>query len=281
MWIKKYKPYTPSRRFMTWYTFEEITKSKPEKSLTVFIKKSAWRNNKWRITIRFRWGWHKKLYRIIDFKWYDKLWIPWKVESIQYDPYRSSRIALINYVDWEKRYVLAWKWIKVWQLIVCWPDWQYSEWNRKQLKDIPDWFNVFNLEFTPYTKWKLLKSAWSFWTLMGRDENLNIVFVKLQSWEVRKFNEKCWATIWIVSNEEHKNIVIWKAWRSRWLWKKPHVLWKSMNPVDHPHWWWEWHTDIALKYPKSFSGRPVPPGKKTRKKSKWSSKFIVSRRTKN
>jgi large subunit ribosomal protein L2 len=103
----------------------------------------------------------------------------------------------------------------------------------------------------------------------------------MPSWEVRKFNNKCWATIWEVGNEEHKNIVIWKAWRNRWLGRRPHVRWKAMNPVDHPHGGWEWATDIGLKYPKSFSWKPVPPGKKTRRKKKWSDKFIVSRRTKN
>lgn len=281
MWIKVYKPYTPSRRFMTGYDFSDITTTNPEKSLVKFLWKNAWRNQYWRITTRFRWGGHKKLYRVIDFMWYDKLEIPGKVSTIEYDPYRNARIALITYADWEKRYNIAWKWISVWDSIAVTAEPVYTAGNRKQLKNIPEWYNIFNLEVTPFTKAKLLRSAWNSATIIGKDEQLKVVFVKLASGEVRKFNEECWATIWEVSNEEHKNIVLWKAWRSRWLWRRPQVRWKAMNPVDHPHWGWEWRTDIALRYPKAFNGRPVPPGKKTRAKKKWSDKFIVSRRTKN
>jgi len=281
MWIKVYKPYTPSRRFMTWYTFDEITKTKPEKSLTVFIWSTWWRNNQWRITSRFRWGGHKRLYRIVDFKWYDKVWIPAKVATVEYDPYRTARIALLNYVDWEKRYVLAWKGIKVGSTVLVWETSSFEPGNRRQLKDIPEWFNIFNLEVTPFTKSKLLRSAWSFATLVGKDDQQKIVFIKLTSWEVRKFDEKCWATIWEVGNDEHKNIVIWKAWRNRWLWRKPEVLWKSMNPVDHPHGGWEWHALIGMVAPKAFNWRNVAPWIKTRKSKKWSTKFIVTRRTKN
>lgn len=281
MAIKIYKPYTPSRRFMTGYVFDDITKTEPEKKLTKFIWSTAWRNNMWRVTTRFRGAWHKRLYRIIDFKWYDKLNVPWKVSAIEYDPYRTCRIALVVFADWEKRYMLAWKGIKVWDAVMIWENSPLKTWNRKQLKDIPEWFNIFNVEITPFTKWKLCRSAWSFISITGKDAALKSVFLKMPSWEIRKFDEKCRATIWQIWNEDHKNIVIWKAWRQRWLWKKPHVLWKSMNPCDHPHWGWEWHTDIGLKYPKSNSWRPVPPGKKTRKVKKWSTKFIVSRRTKN
>lgn len=280
MWVKTYKPYTPSRRFMTGYDFSDITKTEPEKNLCKFIKSKAWRNNQWRITSRFRWAGHKRLYRIIDFKGYDKLNIPAKVSAIEYDPYRTWRIALLNFADWEKRYVLAWKNIKVWDVITTWDQAKLTSWNRKQLKDIPEWFSVFNLEYTPFSSWKIIRSAWTYATLSWKDENEKIVYVKMPSWEVRKFNENCWATIWQIWNEDHKNIVIWKAWRQRWLWRKPNVLWKSMNPVDHPHGWWEWHTDIGLVYPKAFNWRPVPAWKKTRKSNKWSDKFIVSRRKK-
>ncbi len=278
MGIKTYKPYTPSRRFMTGYTFDEITKTRPEKSLTVFVLSSGGRNNQWRITARFR-GWrHKRLYRIVDFRGYDKIGVPGKVVSIEYDPFRSARIALVSYRDGEKRYVIAWKGAKVGDEIMNGPDAPLVPGNRKQLKDIPDGFNVFNLEVTPFTKAKLVRSAGNYATITWRDEAKGLVFVKMGSGEIRLFNEKVWATIWEVSNEEHKNIVIGKAWRSRWLGRKPHVLGKSMNPVDHPHGGGEGHTDIGLKYPKSFSGKPVPPGKKTRKKGKWSDKFIVQRR---
>ncbi len=281
MAVKKYKPYTPSRRFMVWYDFSEITKTKPEKSLVKFIGKTWWRNNQWRITSRFIWGGHKRLYRMIDFKWYDKLDIPAKVASIEYDPYRTARIALLNFADGEKRYVLAWKNISVWDKVIIGKDAPIQSWNRKQLKDIPEWLNIFNLEVIPFTEGKLLKSAWAYASIVGKDEATNLVFIKLSSGEVRKFNENCWATIGEIWNEQHQNVVLGKAWRMRWLGRKGRVLWKSMNPVDHPHWWWEWHTDIWLKkWPKSFSGKVVAPGIKTRKNKKWSTKFIVSKRKK-
>ncbi len=280
MWIKKYSPYTPSRRFMTGYTFEEITRKRPEKSLVKFLWAKWWRNNQGRITTRFRWWGHKKLYRIVDFKGYDKLDIPWRVDSIEYDPYRSARIALVVYKDGEKRYVLAWNGAKVWDKIQAGVSSPLTPGNRKQLKDIPEGFSVHNLEFTPFTKWKILKSAWCYGVITWKSQDEWRVFVKLSSWEVRKFDEKCYATLWVVSNEDHKNIVIGKAWRKRWMWYKWKVRGKAMNPVDHPHWGWEGGTDIALKYPKSFTGKPVPPFKKTRKKKKWSDKFIVVRRNK-
>lgn len=263
---------------MTWYDFSDITKSVPEKSLTTFIKSKAWRNNKWRITVRHRWWWHKRLYRHIDFKRYDKANIPATVASIEYDPYRTCRIVLLQYADGEKRYALWWKHVSVWDVVMCGDQSKIASWNRKQLKNIPDGFTIYNLEVTPWTKWKLVRSAWSYATVTWKDEENNLVYVKLQSGEIRKFNEKCWATIGIIGNEEHKNIVLWKAGRSRWLWRRPVVRGKVMNPVDHPHGGWEWSTDIALTYPKSFRGKPVPPGKKTRKKKKWSDKFIVKRR---
>ena len=250
-------------------------------SLTRFIKSKAGRNSAGRITVRSRWCGHKRRYRLIDFRGYDKLNIPAKVVSIEYDPNRTCRIALLNYVDWEKRYVLAWKWIAVWDQIMCWDEALFKPWNRKQLKDIPDSFNVFNLEFTPFTKGKIVRSAWQFAKIMGKEESKWLVYIKMPSWEVRKFNNRCWATIWNVWNEEKALVVVWKAWRSRWMWKRPHVLWKSMNPVDHPHGWWEWHASVGLKkWPKSFTGRIVAPWIKTRRKRKRSDKFIVSRRWK-
>ena len=234
MAIKTYKPYTPSRRFMIWYDFSDLTTKKPEKSLTKFLGKTGGRNNKWRITTRARWGGHKRLYRLIDFRAYDKIDIPAKVASIEYDPYRTCRIALLNYVDGEKRYVLARKGISVWETVMSWENAEIKAWNRKRLKDIPEWVNIFNLEITPQSKGKLVKSAWTYATISWKDDLQGLVFIKLPSGEVRKFNENCRATIWEVSNEQHKNIVIWKAGRQRRLGKKPKVLWVNMNPVDHP-----------------------------------------------
>lgn len=282
MAVKRYRPHTPSRRFAIGYDFSDITKTTPEKSLVKFIGKTWGRNNQGRTTSRFIGGGHKRMYRDIDFKGYDKENIPAKVASIEYDPYRTSRIALLNFADWEKRYVIAWKNIEVGTKVMNGKDSPIQAWNRKQLKDIPEWINIFLLEVTPFSEWKLVKSAGSYATISGKDEATGYVFVKLSSWEVRKFNENCRATIWEIWNEQHKNVILGKAGRMRWLWRKPRMLGKSMNPCDHPHGGWEGHTEIGLKkWPKAFNGRVVAPWIKTRKKKKWSTKFIVSKRTKN
>lgn len=278
MALKTYKPTTPSRRSMTWYNFSELTASRPEKSLTVSLWKTAGRNNQGRVTARHRGGGHKKLYRIMDFRGYDKANIPARVASVEYDPYRTSWIVLLSYADGEKRYVLAWRWAKVGDVVICGSDALLKPGNRKILKDIPDGFTVYNLELLPQTKGKMIRSAWQSGTISWRDEEKKLVYVKLPSGEVRMFYETCRATIGIVSNEDHKNIVLGKAGRMRWMGRKPYVLGKSMNPVDHPHGWGEGHTDLWLKYPKAFNGRPVAPGMKTRSKKKASNKFIAQRR---
>lgn len=281
MALKKYKPYTPSRRFMLWYDFSELTKKRPEKSLTKTISGSGGRNNQGRTTVRFI-GWrHKRLYRLVDFRGYDKLDIPAKVASVEYDPYRTARIALLNYVDGEKRYVLAWKGILVGQEVMNGVKGEIAAGNRKQLKDIPEGMQIYNLEITPFSKGKLIKSAGASATISGKDEASGLVFVKMPSGEVRKFNANCWATIGEVSNADHKNMVIGKAGRQRWLWKKPRVLGKSMNPVDHPHGGGEGHAPIGSKRgPKSFAGKLVGSGIKTRRGKKRSDDFIVSKRKK-
>lgn len=281
MAVKKYKPYTPSRRYMVGYDFSDITKTTPEKSLTVKSKRSAGRNNQGRITLRFRGGGTKRQYRLVDFRGYDKLAIPAKVASIEYDPFRTCRIALLNYVDGEKRYVLARKGIKVGDEVVCGPDAPIASGNRKPLKDIPEGMNIYNLEVTPFSKGKLIKSAGMYATIVGKDENDGLIFIKLPSGEVRKFNENCRATIGQVGNEQHKNIVIGKAGRQRRKGLKPRVLGINMNPVDHPHGGGESHKPIGSKKgPRSFTGKRVAPGIKTRRKKKRSDKFIVSKRTK-
>ena len=247
---------------MLGYDFSDLTTNKPEKSLTKFIGSTGWRNNQWRITSRFMWGWHKRLYRIVDFKGYDKCDIPAKVASIEYDPYRTPRIALLNYADWEKRYVLAWKWVKVGDEVMAWDKAPIADWNRKQLKDIPEGMTVYNLEVTPFSTGKVVKTAGSSALISGRDEATGLVFIKMPSGEVRKFNKNC-------------------AGRQRWKGKRPHILWKNMNPVDHPHGGWEAHSPIGSKrWQKSFSGKRVAAGMKTRSQKKWSTKFIVSGRTK-
>jgi large subunit ribosomal protein L2 len=165
--------------------------------------------------------------------------------------------------------------------VVCGPDAPISFGNRKQLKDIPEGMTIYNLEVTPFSKGKLIKTAGISAAIVGKDENGLLIFVKLPSGEVRKFNENCWATIGIIGNDQHKNIVIGKAGRQRRKGKKPKVLGINMNPVDHPHGGGESHKPLGMKAgPKSFAGKRVAPGIKTRRKKKWSDKFIVSRRTK-
>jgi large subunit ribosomal protein L2 len=282
MAIKKYKPYTPSRRFMVGYDFNEITSQKPEKSLVVSLWRTGGRNNQWRVTSRWMWGGHKRLYRIVDFKGYDKIDIPAKVASVEYDPYRTARIVLLNYADGEKRYALAWKGATVGEEVMVGKNSPIKAGNRKQLKDIPEGMNVFALEVTPFSKGKLIKTAWSYASIVGRDELQKKVFIKMPSGEVRKFDENCWATIGEIGNDQHQNIVIGKAGRQRWMGRKPRVLGKNMNPVDHPHGGWEGHSPIGSKRgPKSFAWKNVSAGIKTRKSKKWSSRFIVSKRTKN
>ena len=279
MAVKKYKPYTPSRRFMIGYDFSDLTQKRPEKSLTKTLGRTGGRNNQGRITSRFMAGGHKRLYRIIDFKGYNKIDIPARVGAVEYDPYRTARIVLLNYVDGEKRYVLGWKGATVGQVVMNGNKGDIAAGNRRQLKDIPEGMNIFNLEITPFSEGKLIKSAGSLATIAGRDEALKVVFVKMPSGEVRKFNENCWATIGELSNGDHKNVVIGKAGRQRWLGRKPRVLGKNMNPVDHPLGGGEAHSPIGSKRgPKSFSGKLVASGMKTRKGKKWSDKFIVSKR---
>ena len=279
MAVKKYKPYTPSRRFMIGYDFSDLTQKRPEKSLTKTLGRTGGRNNQGRITSRFMAGGHKRLCRIIDFKGHNKIDIPARVAAVEYDPYRTARIVLLNYVDGEKRYVLGWKGATVGQVVMNGNKGDIAAGNRRQLKDIPEGMNIFNLEITPFSEGKLIKSAGSLATIAGRDEALKVVFVKMPSGEVRKFNENCWATIGELSNGDHKNVVIGKAGRQRWLGRKPRVLGKNMNPVDHPLGGGEAHSPIGSKRgPKSFSGKLVASGMKTRKGKKWSDKFIVSKR---
>ena len=282
MAVKKYKPYTPSRRFMIGYDFSDITTKTPEKSLLTFFGKTGGRSNQGKVTSRSMGGGHKRLYRTVDFRGYDKADIPAKVASVEYDPYRTARIVLLNYKDGEKRYVLAWKGAVVGEEVMCGKEASIKAGNRKQLKDIPEGMNVFAVEVTPFSKGKLIKSAGASCSIVGRDDAQKVVFLKLPSGEVRKFNENCFATIGQIGNDQHQHVVIGKAGRQRWLGKKPHVLGKNMNPCDHPHGGGEGHSPIGSKRgPKSFSGKNVSPGIKTRASKKRSTKFVVSKRTKN
>lgn len=275
MGIKKFKPTTPGRRWMSVNTFEEITTSKPYWPLTVKLKKHAGRNSAWRISIRHQgWG-HAKRYRLIDFFWTDKMWIEYKVETIEYDPYRTAFIALVCYKDGERRYVLANTKTKVWNKYVTDTKTPLEAWNRMEVGNIPTGLQVYNLELIVGQWAASIRTAWSFWTVVSQE--WEYTQVKMPSGEIRLVHKKCFATLGQVSNPDHNQIVIWKAWRSRWMWKRPVVRWKAMNPVDHPHGGWEWRSPIWMKAPKTPWGK-VALWRKTRSKKKTTSRWILKTR---
>ncbi len=278
MATKKYRPYTPSRRFITTSDFAELTQgNNPEKGLTKYKKRTGGRNSKGRITSRFRGGGHKRRYREIDFYRQDKKGVPAKIASIEYDPNRSANIALLNYSDGEKRYILAPENLQVGKTIVAGPESEPMLGNALPLRFIPVGTVVHNVELTPGRGAKLARSAGVSVQIQGRDGNY--VSLRLPSGEVRRVHGECYATVGVVGNTEHKNIVLGKAGRKRWLGRKPHQRGRAMNPVDHPHGGGEG---------RSTSGRPpVSPwgwqtkGFKTRNKRKTSSRFIIRRRKSN
>ena len=277
MAIRKLKPDTPSRRYMSVSTFEEITKNYPERKLTVPLKKTGGRNNLGRITSRRRGGGHKRRYRIIDFK-RNKFDVSGKVVAIEYDPNRSSRIALITYEDKEKRYIIAPDGLKVGNEIVSSRDnvVPFKAGNTLILKNIPEGMHIHNIELKPGKGAQMVRSAGSYARIMAKEDNL--VSIKLPSGEVRMVMDTCLATIGTVGNKTHENIKIGKAGRSRWLGKRPKVRGVAMNPVDHPHGGGEGRTSGG-RHPVSPWGTPAK-GFRTRKKNKTSNKFIVSRRKK-
>ena len=271
---KKYRPYTPSRRFMTTSDFGEVTKREPEKSLLAPLSKSGGRNNRGRITSRFRGGGHKRRYRVIDFKRRDKAGVPATVAGVEYDPNRSANIALLHYHDGEKRYVLAPDALRVGAVVVAGPESEPVVGNAMPLRFVPIGAVVHAIEMVPGKGAQIARSAGTSVQIQGRDGEY--VTLRLPSGELRRVHGECYATLGAVGNSEHKNIVIGKAGRSRWLGRKPHNRGRSMNPVDHPHGGGEG---------RSTGGRPpVSPwgqqakGLKTRDKKKISSRFIVRRR---
>lgn len=265
MAIKKYKPTTNARRQMSGYSFDEITTKEPYKPLTLKIKKAAGRNSSGRITVRHQGGWHKKLYRMLDFYFTDKLNIPAKVETIEYDPYRTWYIALICYKDGERRYILAHKDLKVWDEVLTADETKPVSWNRMLIGNIPVWLSVFNVEMIVGKGSSSIRSAWSSAIVLSQE--WEYTQLKMPSSEIRLVHKKCYATIWVVSNTDHNQVVIGKAWRSRWMWRRPTVLGKSMNPVDHPHWGWEWHSPIGMPYPKTPWWKPALWVKTRRRKN--------------
>lgn len=275
MGIKKFKPTTPGRRWMTVVSFEEITHTSPYKPLTIKLKKHSGRNNTWRLTVRHQGWWHAQKYRLVDFFGTDKKGIPAKVETIEYDPYRTAFISLICYRDGERRYVLAHTTMKVWDIVVVDEKAELISGNRMEVGNIPTGLKVYNLEFIVWQGAIAVRTAWATATVISQE--WEYTQVKLPSGEVRLVHKKCYATLGQVSNPDHNQTVIWKAWRSRWMWKRPTVLGKSMNPVDHPHGWWEWHSPIGMKAPKTPWGMPAL-GYKTRSRKKTTSKWILKTR---
>ncbi|MCH7323584.1 50S ribosomal protein L2 [Solibacillus sp. MA9] len=276
MAIKKYKPTSNGRRNMTSSDFAEITTNKPEKSLLKPIKRKAGRNNQGKITVRHHGGGHKKQYRVIDFKRL-KDGIPGRVATIEYDPNRSANIALINYADGEKRYILAPKGLEVGQTIVSGPEADIKVGNALPLANIPMGTTIHNIEMKPGKGGQLVRSAGTSAQVLGREGKY--VIVRLQSGEVRLILADCRATIGQVGNEQHELINIGKAGRSRWLGKRPTVRGSVMNPNDHPHGGGEGRSPIGRKSPMTPWGKPTL-GYKTRNKKNKSSKFIIRGRKK-
>ena len=276
MAIKVYKAITNGRRNMTSLDFAEITTSKPEKSLLAPLPKKAGRNNQGKITVRHHGGGHKKQYRIIDFK-RNKDNVPAKVATIEYDPNRSANIALLHYVDGEKRYIIAPKELQVGQVVVSGPEADIKIGNALPLANIPVGTLIHNIELKPGKGGQLVRSAGASAQVLGKEGKY--VLVRLKSGEVRMILATCRATIGEVGNEQHGLVNIGKAGRTRWLGKRPTVRGSVMNPNDHPHGGGEGRTSIGRKSPMSPWGKPTL-GKKTRSKKARSNKFIVRARTK-
>jgi len=272
MGIKKFKPTTPGRRGMTGNTFEEITTRTPYKPLTLTLQKHAGRNSAGRITVRHQWGGHAKKYRIIDFYFHDKKSIPAKVETIEYDPYRTAWIALVCYKDGERRYVLAHTEMKVGDVIVTDEQTQLTPGNRLQIGNVPVGLSVYNVELIVGQGANSVRSAGSSASIVSQE--WEYTQLKMPSWEIRLVNKKCYVSLGQVSNPDNNQIVIGKAGRSRHMGIRPTVLGKSMNPVDHPHGWGEWHSPIGMIAPKTPWGK-IALGRKTRSKKKATNRWIL------
>ncbi len=271
--IRKANPTSPGRRFYTVLQFDDLTKKKPEKKLTRGRKRISARNNKGRITVRFRGGGHKRKFRQIDFK-RDKAGIPATVEAIEYDPNRSARIALLLYADGERRYVIAPKGLKPGDKISSGEDAEINPGCALPLRKIPLGTFIHNIELRPGKGAQLVRSAGASAQLVAREGDM--AQVKLSSGEVRMVPTVCQATIGVVGNEEHNSVKIGKAGRNRWLGRMPHNRGVVMNPVDHPHGGGEGKTSGG-RHPVTPWGQPTR-GYKTRNKNKPSNKLIVKRR---
>lgn len=274
MAIRKYKPTTPGRRFASVDDFSELTKKKPEKSLTRPLKKNAGRNNLGRITRRHSGGGHKRLYRVIDFKRL-KDNVPAKVAAIEYDPNRSARIALLKYMDGEKRYIIAPLKLKVGDMVMSGEKADIKVGNALPLKNIPTGTIIHNVELKTGKGAELVRSAGGFAQLLAKEGDY--ASIKLPSGEVRLVRVECRASIGQIGNSSHEIIRLGKAGRKRWLGVRPTVRGTVMNPVDHPHGGGEGKNKSSGRHPVTPWGKPTL-GYRTRKKNKASSKYILRRR---
>ncbi len=275
MAVKTYKPTSPGKRGRSGYYFLEITKNKPEKSLIRSLKKKGGRNNQGRISIRHRGGGTKRRYRIIDFK-RDKDGIPAYVASVEYDPNRSARIALLHYKDGEKRYVIAPKDLKVGDEVISGKEAPLKKGNTLSLREIPEGSQIYNVELKPGRGAQLVRSAGTNAQLLSKERKY--AQVKLPSGEVRLIPLECHATLGQVGNVEHENIQVGKAGRSRWLGRRPKVRGVAMNPIDHPHGGGEGRSGPG-RHPVTPWGK-LTKGVKTRRKKKFSDRLIIQRRKK-
>ena len=274
MAVKKFRPTTPTLRFKTVNSFEELTRSKPEKSLlAAAVGKSGGRNNQGRMTMRRRGGGHKRRYRVIDFK-RTKLGVPGRVAAIEYDPNRSAFIALVVYADGDKRYILAPLGLQVGAAVIAGPNAPIQVGNALPLANIPLGATVHNVELNPGRGGQLARSAGAEVQLLGRDGGR--AQLRLPSGENREVLVQCMATLGQVGNIEHANIVVGKAGRSRWLGRRPKVRGVVMNPVDHPHGGGEGRSSGG-RHPVTPWGKPTK-GYKTRKRKNQSNQWIIRRR---
>ncbi|MFA5698134.1 MAG: 50S ribosomal protein L2 [Sphaerochaeta sp.] len=273
MALKTYKPYTPTLRQKSTLDYSEITTNKPEKSLTTGLSKKAGRDSFGRISVRRRGGGHKRAYRIIDFK-RNKVGIPGTVRTIEYDPNRTANIALVFYADGEKRYMLAPKGMKVGTKVISGPEAPITVGNALPLKAIPLGLTVHNVELNLGKGGQLVRSAGGHATVAAKEGDY--VTLRLPSGEMRMVFGECYATIGTLSNEDHMNVNLGKAGKSRHLGRRPKVRGVAMNPIDHPHGGGEGKTSGG-RHPVTPWGKPTK-GAKTRSKKKPSSKFIVKKR---
>jgi large subunit ribosomal protein L2 len=275
MGIKNFRPTSPARRQMTVLTNEDLSVGKPEKALLEYIKSSGGRNSQGRISVRFRGGGHKRMYRRVDFK-RDKAGIVARVCSIEYDPYRSARIALLHYADGEKRYILAPAGLKIGDVLQSGVDAEVRVGNALPLLSMPTGTIVHNIELKPGRGGQLIRGAGASAQVMGKDGLY--IQIRLKSGEMRKILATCLATVGQVGNADHENVTIGKAGRQRWKGRRPHVRGVVMNPVDHPHGGGEGKSGAGNPHPVSPWGQKAK-GYKTRR-TKRTGKFIISRRKK-